>query len=159
MDWSFLEGIDCVDEKTESFIGCLEKKMDEIYPLVKRSVKSTDPPWMTPQIKRRIKSRKKSFKKEDRGPNWKRKKKVTVDLVKKVKKDFYNKFVDLAKKINDAGLYYRAVSHLKESEAPKSFSVSDLFPRRSRRAPAWVRGSHAWLKSTNTSMTTWRRSA
>ena len=34
----------------------------------------------------------------------------------------------MAKKTNDASLYYRAVSQLKEAEAPKPFSPSDLFP-------------------------------
>ena len=128
MDWSFLKGINCVDRMTETFISTIEEKMDEIYPMIRRTKKSSDPPWMTPQIKKRIRSRKRSYKREDRGPSWRKKKKMTADLVKKAKKDFYNKFVELAKRTNDAGLYYRAVSNLKESEAPKSFSVADLFP-------------------------------
>ena len=83
---------------------------------------------MTPFKKRKIRSRKQKFKKNRRSPAWKKRKKETAKLVRDGKRDYYNRFVTLAKKTNDAGLYYRAVAQLKEAEAPRPFSAADLFP-------------------------------
>ena len=130
-DWRFLDDIEDVDQKTEAFVSEIEGKMNELYPFKKITAKSTDPPWMTPLIKRRIKSRKKTYRREERGTRWRVRKKETAKLVREAKKKFYNRYVDLAKKSNDPGLYYRAVHSLKEKEAPKPFSVTDLFQGKS----------------------------
>ena len=47
------------NEKAYYLVRSIDDKMDEIYPIQRRVIKSTDAPGMSPFIKRRIKSRKK----------------------------------------------------------------------------------------------------
>ena len=131
-DWAFLNDRDDVNDMVDAFVDRIDEKMNEFYPSCRRTAKSTDPPWMTHQIKKRIKSRKKTYRREGnkRGTGWRKKKKETARLVKEAKNNFYMRYVEQAKKTNDPGLYYKAVNQLKESEAPKPFNVTDLFPGR-----------------------------
>ena len=126
--WSALYSLSSAEEATTSFVRMIDQKMDELYPLKKVTIKSTDAPWMTKEIKCRIRSRKRTYKKEDKSDRWRLKKKETARLVKEAKKNYYNRIVKQAKESNDAGLYYKAVARLKSREAPTPFSPNDLFP-------------------------------
>lgn len=127
-DWKPLFDLNTTNEKADFLVDKLQSKMDEYYPLLKRVTKSTDAPWMTPFIKRRIKSRKRVYDREERSTNWKVHKKETASLVKNAKKEYYDKFVKLAKETNNPSLYYQVVGCLKNREAPPPFSPADIFP-------------------------------
>ena len=62
--------------------------MDEFFLWKRYKNKSSDAPWMTPQIKRWIKARKKAYKKEKRSQKWRDLKEETVELVRAGKKKF-----------------------------------------------------------------------
>ena len=127
-EWTVVYEKEDAESMTEAFVGLIEEKMNDFYPIQRTVIKSTDPPWMTKEIKRRIRSRKRMYSKEERSDRWHGKKKETKRLVKEAKYNYYNKFVNLAKKTNDSGLYFKAVSRLKCREAPPVFSPCDLFP-------------------------------
>ena len=135
-DWTHLYECVTADDKASYFTDTIQQKMDELYPLKSRVMKSTDAPWITPCIKARIRARQRVYAKEERSNNWKSHKKETAGLVKKAKKYFYNKYVKLAKETNNPHLYYRAVGRLKNREALAPFSPADLFPGETHAAAA-----------------------
>ena len=63
-----------------------------------------------------------------RKDNWKKRKKETAKLVREAKKDYYNRYVSLAKETNDPKLYYWAIANLKNKTVRPPFSACDLFP-------------------------------
>ena len=65
---------------------------------------------------------------EHRSANWRNAKRETDGLIKEEKRNYYNAYVDKAKKTNDASLYYKAVARLGTAERQSPFSPSDLFP-------------------------------
>ena len=70
----------------------LQGMMNECFPIVTKRFKNTDDPWITPAIRKRIKDRKKVFKRQRRSCKWKIVKKETDDMIKKCKKDFFDRF-------------------------------------------------------------------
>ena len=134
--WTFLDTHAGADAKATAFTNEIQKKMGELYPIKSRTVKSTDAPWITPHIKARIRARQRVYTREHRSNDWRIHKKETEGLVKEAKRNFYNKFVKLAKETNNPNLYYRAVGRLKNREAPAPFSPADLFPGESHATAA-----------------------
>ena len=126
--WTKLYTRSGAEDMAEAFVRAIEAKMDELYPWKKISIKSTDPPWMTGEIKRKIRSRKRTYGKEKRSTRWHVKKEETKKTSQNCQKSYYDRFVHLAKTTNNPGLYYKAVSRLKSREAPRPFSPCDIFP-------------------------------
>ena len=116
------------DAAAHKFTALIDAKMDEFFPWKKYKSKTTDDPWITPLIKRRIKTRKKTYKQEERSIKWRDQKKETVKLIRESKRSYYNEFFEKSKTCNKPSLYYNMVNRLKESTSRKPFSVSDLFP-------------------------------
>ena len=106
----------------------INEKMNDFFPYATKTIKSTDAPWMTDHILGRIKARKRVYKRNERSLSWKSHKRETNLLVKNAKRDFYQKFVKLAKETNDPSLYYKAVGRLKVGKQKPPFSLLDLFP-------------------------------
>ena len=68
--------------------------MDKAYPTKNLTIKSTDQPWITFEIKKAIKDRKKIFKKDEkRTERWKTAKKNTDSLILESKKRYITKNV------------------------------------------------------------------
>ena len=101
--------------------------MNDCYPEKTTRIKSTDDPWITPAIKRRIRARKRIFQREKRSVYWKNYKKMINKMIKRSKKEYYDLFTNAAKKNNDPALYFKIISRLKDRQAPRPFCVTDLF--------------------------------
>ena len=65
--------------------------VDECFPEVWTSIKSTDSPWMDRRIKRKIRQRKRVYYKEGRSARWHRLKRETEEMIRKGKKKFFEK--------------------------------------------------------------------
>ena len=133
-DWIACESWDKVynaasaEEKATTLITMINRSMDAFFPQKKIKVKSTDDPWITPEIKKRIKSRKRTYDKEHRSDAWKEKKRETNKLIKDSKREYYDHFINLSKTSNDPALYYKIINRLKTTNnAKKNFEVCDLF--------------------------------
>ena len=68
------------NEKVRILVKLIDQKMNYFFFKKKVKVKSTEPPWMTPAIKRKIRARKRVYQKEQRSKNqWKELKTVTTN--------------------------------------------------------------------------------
>ena len=87
VDWANIMTGTGTEEITESFLNAIEAKMDELFPFQRTVIKSSDVPWMTREIKKKVWSRKRTYRKDEkRSERWKTKKKGTDELVRKAKK-------------------------------------------------------------------------
>ena len=79
VDWETISGRD-PSETAEKLDNILQSMVNECFPLVTRTVRSSDAPWITKRIKSLIRNRKRIFKKQGRSALW-RKKKKELDLI------------------------------------------------------------------------------
>ena len=81
-DWKDYEG----STPTESALmleGRLQSLMSICFPKKKITFKSTDDPWITQGIRKKIKLRKRIFRERGRNNDWKRLKRITDSIIKK----------------------------------------------------------------------------
>lgn len=123
-DWNEIISIPDADDAVCAFVEEIDKAMDECLPKTKKTIKSSDDPWITPFIKKRIANTKRIFNREDRSDNWREAKRETNLLIRNSKKDYYT---NLAKKTEDPSLYFKMVGRLKSCEATRPFDIMNLF--------------------------------
>ena len=92
-------------------------------------LKESDQPWISYEIKKAVKQRKKIYKKEEkRSPKWKIAKNQTDELIKSSKKQYYDNCKKLALEKRNTKLYYKAISNLKDGEKRKNLILEPCFP-------------------------------
>ena len=86
-------------KKAEIFQNTLMEQFEINFPETNRKLNSDDSPWITHQLKKLDRKRKRIYSKERRSEKWAKLDKVFKDEVKKAKKNFYHKMIaDLRKK-------------------------------------------------------------
>ena len=106
----------------------LDGYVEECFPQKIRTIRSTDDPWISIGIRKKIRLGKRVFKKEGRSRRWKELKRITDVKIAESKSKYYEKIRKTSKETNDISLYYRVVSALKNHEAPKRWDPRALFP-------------------------------
>ena len=127
-DWHEILAAQCAHEKAEKLMKTFQDAMDNFFPEKTKKIRDTDDPWITDQIWRRIRTRKKKFKKEERSENSKTLKEETTRLIRESKADYYKKYTELAKETGDPALYYKVVNRLKDRQSPHLLKLQQCFP-------------------------------
>ena len=88
-----------VEETPTSLVAAMQQQLETLtgdcFKMVKRTYKSTDAQWITPQIKRQIKKRKRVYEKDKkRSDAWKIEKRKTEELISKSKKEYFDRQAD-----------------------------------------------------------------
>ena len=109
----------------------LQRLYDRCFPLQIEKIKSSDDPWITAGIRRKIRIRKAIFKQQGRSKKCHRLKRITDEIISKEKEKYYKRFKDKAAEKNNPGLYYKMLKSLKSSSAPSVWDVRTLFPGKS----------------------------
>ena len=129
MDWTaVLKG--SAEQDARMLAATLDDALNRCYPVKWRKRKTTDKPWITPHILKRIKSRKRTYKKEERSHYWKTKKSITDGLIRDGKKEYYEKFTNLAKQTGDSGLYFKMIGRLSSDGNGGDFDIRKLYEGR-----------------------------
>ena len=123
--WDWLGDIEGVDEVTEAFISTLDTKFNECFPRIRNKSKNTDDPWITPLIRDKIDDRKKTYRREKRSDAWKDQKTETTKLIKASKREYYDKYKEIALANSDPSLYYK-VCLLYTSPSPRDRQKSRM---------------------------------
>ena len=126
--WTELLANKTVNQKVESFNMTLSDLMNKFFPLKYHKVRSTDNPWISQAIRRKIRARKKIFRKHGRNKKWKRMKARTDQAIRRKKEDYYKKFKEKALLSSDPSLYYKAIRGLKDRNKLQEFDVMNLRP-------------------------------
>ena len=116
------------DKYVEHFHKFIVGICDEEMPWKRERVRSTDDPWISRGIRKRVEQRKAVFRGGGRSANWKEMKKSTGEMIRKSRADFYNKEVQ---KMKQPGLLpFKAIGVLKDKERPKAWTLSSLYPEK-----------------------------
>ena len=130
IDWEQKIGrIESPTEMTEVLHQIIEDLKEKHFPLTLRKNKSTDPPWITDQVRRKIRQRKRAYgKKMRRDTKWAALKKESNDLIKRNKTNFFKQATDKLKSNGSSQLPYRALRELAIPERPDPWSINMLAP-------------------------------
>ena len=115
---ALVEKMNCILKNIED--KCFEKKT--------RLIKSNDPPWMTRQLKCMFKKRSRTYRKQERPPLWKWRKKETDRLIAAEKRKYYERIKTKLKEEGSNTLPYKAIKELKGGERPPPWDVRDIAP-------------------------------
>ena len=132
IDWEKTIGnITCPHESTRVLHEKIETLNNICFPWKSRKVKSTDKPWITDNIKRKIRRRKRRYKKHDRDLRWEELKRDTEEEVRKGKKEFYDKETDKLMQAGSGAIPYNILHHITDPEAPPQWSINNIDPTKS----------------------------
>ena len=101
----------------------LDGLMDQSFERKRYTIKTTDAPWMSNHIEKRIRDRKKYYKKHGYGDGWRKKKTETDRLVANAKEKFRREEEDKLKEFGAHQLPYRAIQRLKTHDRPVQLSL------------------------------------
>ena len=65
--------------------------MQRFYPVIHVKKKSSDDPWLTDRIRKKIKQRKSVFKTQGRSKAWKKLKRITKKMIKQRREQYMEK--------------------------------------------------------------------
>ena len=112
----------------DKFADLLSTYTNACFPEKRRTVKSTDLPWITARFLRKVKQRKRCYKEERRSRRWKELKKESDAILLEEKEKFLEKIEVETSASGSSRNFFKAVNRLKHREAPKPWTVRDMFP-------------------------------
>ena len=130
-DWTRIRSIQDVDEQVEALHEAFEKGMNEAFPFRTRKKKSTEPVWMTDEIRSLIATRRKLFRRMKRKGRWKE---IKALVAKKVKdrKEGHSKYVrDKFTKDKCSKNFYRSINAIMRGCEQEAWDVRTLFDGKS----------------------------
>ena len=105
-------------EAADALIKLLVRYLDDCFPWKQFTVKSTDPPWMTPQVKRCAKRKRRTFELYGRGSEYRQLEKEMSKLTARARSDFLEGVKeDILQKRKTSKGYHRAVKRFTTKEA------------------------------------------
>ena len=87
--------------------------MKECLPEKEHKIKSTDDPWISRGIRKKIDARKRIFKREGQSVTWTRLKTRTTKIIKEAKIAYFQRIKNTAVENNDVKQYYKVIDALK----------------------------------------------
>ena len=129
IDWEkTLGGMTCPSQAAGILHKKIEKLNDLCFPWKDRKIRSTDKPWITDNIRRKIRSRMRCYKKHRRGPRWQLKKKETDHDIEKKREEYF--IAEIKKLKGKADMPFKALRHVTNAETNNSWNIRALCPGR-----------------------------
>ena len=133
-DWdSVLKGD--INGMTEAFHGVLDRLQDRHFPFRTHKRRSNSHPWLTNNLRARLKKEKVIYRIEGKSTVWKALKRETLKRIEQKKQEF----VEQAEKVSasDGGrTYFKAISRLRNGGREQRWDLMNLFPEDSQLAAA-----------------------
>ena len=114
-----------------AYQGLINSALDKCFPVVTVKRKSTEDPWITEKIRKKIRQRQKVFKKQGRSKAWKKLKKITMKMIKFHREQYIERHKIIITTPGANALFYRNVRAYNSPEKPKIWNIS----RSSNNAP------------------------
>ena len=118
MKWEEVYEAKSAHQKAQNFQQILVTKLEEIFPEKIRKISNDDQPWVTFQLKKLDRRRKRLYKKERRSENWRKLDKQFKSEVKCAKANFYMKTV-AELKTKKPGQWYSSLKHITSHDQHK----------------------------------------
>ena len=131
MEWEQIYGITC-SESADKLAVLLEKFIEQCFPLKRHKRRSKDPPWITPEVKRKQRQKNRTYKREGRSPEFYRQRTELDDLLAENKRKYMERVKEKAKQSGSNGGYFQAAKSLQSKEMPLYWCISQMFPHLSK---------------------------
>ena len=120
------EDVNMLVDKMDETLGNL---LDQCFKMTKIKIKSTDSPWMTREVKRKIRRRKKYYAKNGNNIIWQQKRDAVYEAVNKAKKAYLAREEEKLTQPGSNRLAYRAIQNLRSHDKPKTWDIKSLNPK------------------------------
>ena len=127
-DWSPVYNTIGSNKKAEAYQDLVMAAMADCYPVVTIKRKSTEDPWITEKIRKRIRQRKAVFKQHGRSAAWKKLKKVTNKMIKYRRDKYMEKHRIIITSPDASRNFFRNVRTYNTVEKPKIWDIKTLCP-------------------------------
>ena len=104
----------------------LTEMLDECFPWKEFYIKSTDPPWMNGDVRRCSKRKRRKFREQGRGPEYRVLQKLMDKLVAKAKSVFFAGVKEDMLIKGDIKGYHKAVKQFTTKDAPTRWDIRQL---------------------------------
>ena len=129
IEWERLIGnTECPSEMTVRVQSKITEITDRCFPWQDRKIRSTDDPWITDEIRRSIKTRRRRYSKYHRGQKWREAKKNTNTMIKNSKQEYYQKELEKIKNHGGSHVPYKALKELSVPDRPEAWTINKLRP-------------------------------
>ena len=98
------------------------------FPWKTHTKKSMDPPWITEDVKKLVRRRKRCYKKNKRTHKWRDLKRRSDELITKNKRDFLKKATERLIANESNQVPYKALKEIAVPERPKAWTINDVSP-------------------------------
>ena len=126
-DWSPIYTL-TTDEAATYLCDTLNEMTNACFPEKNVSVKSSDPPWVNYEVRKFSKKKKKSYKKKKGTPAWRTLTERAQLAVDNAKKNYLERVRSKVAESGNITSMFKAVKILQGKEAPKPWSVNQLYP-------------------------------
>ena len=112
----------------------LYKKINDLnrirFPLKSRRIRSSDKPWITDNIRRKIKRRKREFFSNDhtRTERWHSLKKESHEPIRMSKLKYYSKEAEKMMAPGSNSVPFKSLHHIYDGDAPPKWTINQLTP-------------------------------
>ena len=94
-------------------------------------MRSTDKPWITDNIKRKIRRRKRIYKKNDKTEKWHEVRRDIQAEIKEKRLAYYRNESEKIKSMKGSYIPFKVLHHITDPEKPKNWSIKSLNPNMS----------------------------
>ena len=126
-DWAPIHALE-VNEAVEMMDKVLSSMYARHFPEKTKTVKSSDPPWMSRKVKKASEKKRKYFRKKGKNTTWKRIEADTEQVVKQAKIDFLDKVNKTVREAKNMSAFFKAVKLLGAKDPQTEWNVRKLFP-------------------------------
>ena len=117
--WEEIYSAESAHDKAQLFQTLLLSKMNEIFPDKNRKIQSDDAPWISFQLKKLDRKRKRIYRKERRSEKWRKLEKMFQKELKMAKSNFYkNTVAEL--KLKKPGQWYSCLKKITSYDQQKN---------------------------------------
>ena len=106
----------------------MDAAMSECFPVITVKRKSTEDPWITEKIRKKIRKRKAIFKSEGRSVRWKRIKKITAKMIKFKREQYMERHKLIITSPDLSAHFFKNVRAYNSVEKPVIWNVSSIRP-------------------------------
>ena len=127
-DWSSFFEAEGSNNKAEAYQALINSSLSSCFPIVSVRRKSTEDPWITDKIHRKIRQRKPIFRRLGRCKAWKKMKKVTNQMIKYRRDLYLEKHKLIITDPDSSRHFFRNVRTYNMVERPKIWDIKTICP-------------------------------
>ena len=126
--WNSVYMKDDTSSKVVEFQAILDKLMDKHFQFRTITRKLSDPPWLTPALKKKIGRRRRVYDRQGRSNRWKEMKAETDKICRTLCSRYIERQKTILTAPDASRAFYRNVKAFNSKEKPPIFDVRDIYP-------------------------------